>query len=468
MDDQLLESHLRIQTSPDKLSAFLLFNYITDEFACTPEQLERFIRSKGIVHGLQSQAIHNICRDPVVYSKEQTLIAVGDDAKPGADGQIRFLYDMEQKERRPAETQDGKVDFKEISQLRNVKSGQLIAERVDPKLGPPGKTVTGELIPPKPGKPARFKPGKNVVVNPEQTGIYSTIDGLVTLTDKDKINVFPVYEVNGDVDYRVGNIDFVGTVVIRGNVLSGFKVKAAGDIRVVGGVEGAEIESEGSIEITSGIMAGNKGYVKAGRNIRSSFIQDANVIAGEEVEVSQSIMHSNVRAGKRINCTGAKGLIVGGTIQAGESVTARTIGNTMSTATVVEVGVLPELRGELIEQRMLVKQLKESMDKTDKALVILDQLAAADKLTPEKMNMRMQLLATKRQASTRIDSAMERILEIEQELENTDKAKVSVLNVIYGGTKVVIGRYTKFIKDPLKRILLQYADGEVAASPYVG
>ena len=50
-------------------------------------------------------------------------------------------------------------------------------------------------------------------------------------------------------------------------------------------------------------------------------------------------MHSNVRAGRTVKCVGAKGLIVGGLIQAGERVTASMIGNSMSTATVIEVGV---------------------------------------------------------------------------------------------------------------------------------
>ena len=71
--------------------------------------------------------------------------------------------------------------------------------------------------------------------------MYAAIDGLVTKTEKEKLNVFPVYEVNGDVDYNIGNIDFVGTVVIRGNILTGFRVKASGDIRVTGGIEGAEV-----------------------------------------------------------------------------------------------------------------------------------------------------------------------------------------------------------------------------------
>ena len=80
---------------------------------------------------------------------------------------------------------------------------------------------------------------ENVVCNAEMTIMYAAIDGLFTLTGGETINVFPIYEVNGDVDYHTGNIDFVGTVVIRGNVLTGFRIRAAGDIRIVGGVEGA-------------------------------------------------------------------------------------------------------------------------------------------------------------------------------------------------------------------------------------
>lgn len=82
-------------------------------------------------------------------------------------------------------------------------------------------------------------------------------------------------------------------------------------------------------------------------------------------------MHSTVRAGKAVSCNGAKGLIVGGTIQAGERVTARTIGNSMSTTTVIEVGVLPELRNEMIHLRNQLRVFMENMDKTDKALSLL-------------------------------------------------------------------------------------------------
>jgi uncharacterized protein (DUF342 family) len=467
MDNQRLESYLRIQTSADKLSAFLTFTRIDDEFSCNAEELEIFARSKGIIHGLEVGLLGQIGVNPLAYCKEQTLIARGSAPAPGKDGYVKLVYDMKKENNQPTELDDGTVDFKEVLKLKNVKRGQMIAERFAPALGSTGMTVTGEMIPPKLGKTTRFKVGKNVVVNDEETAMYSAIDGMITLTDKEKINVFPVYEVNGDVDYSIGNIDFVGTVVIRVNVLSGFRVRASGDIRIIGGVEGAEIESEASIEITGGILAGNKGFVKAGRNVRCTFIQDGNVIAGEDVLVSQSIMHSHVRAGQSVVCSGSKGLVVGGLIQAGELVQARTIGNTMSTATTIEAGVKPELRSELVELRARLKETAANLDKAEKALVILDQLAAAGQLTPDRLAMRIKLTATKRQSIVERDELKSRLLEIERTLEDSDTSKVVVNGTIYGGTKIVIGRYTKFIKDSAQRIIFRYSEGDIVMSPYL-
>jgi len=466
VDNIQLDSYLRIQTSADKLSAFLTFSRITEDFVCGSSDLEQYVRSKGVVHGLRIDVLDQICRNPLAYCREQTLIAQGEAPGEGKDGAVRFVYDMEDRnQHKPAEDQDGKVDFKEVNRLKNVTRGQLIAELVEPTSGSSGKMVTGEVIPPKFGKKARFKIGKNVVQNGEKA-LYAAIDGLITLTDKGKINVFPVYEVNGDVDYSIGNIDFVGTVVIRGNVLTGFRVRASGDIRVVGGVEGAELESDGSIEITSGIMASNKGHVKAGRNVRSSFIQDGHVYAGEDVVVSQSIMHSTVKAGKNVICSGAKGLIVGGIIQAGEEVVARTIGNAMSTATAIEVGVNPQMREELVELRATIKQSFESNEKTEKALVILDQMAAAGQLTSDRMELRAKLNATKRQTSALIDESKARMLEIEKTLEDTNRSKINVSGTAYGGIKIVIGRYTKFVKDSAQRVSFRLMEGDIAMVPY--
>ncbi len=461
----LLDEKMAVTISNDMLSAHIHFKKADDPVKCTVHQLEEFLKSNRVVYGIKHDVLTQLAAKPQDFLYDKTLIAAGDPPKNGEDGYIKFLFERPAEAKKPTELEGGKVDHKDVNSLSNVRKGQLIAERIPAKVGAPGRAVTGEAIAPGKGKDVRFKTGKNVVMDDERMRLYAAIDGLITKTEKDKINVFPIYEVNGDVDYRIGNIDFVGTVVIRGNVLNGFKIKAMGDIRVTGGAEAAELIAEGSIEIGAGILGHNKGIVKAKRNVKSSFIQEGNVEAGEDVIVSQSILHSKVRAGRNVLCVGSKGLIVGGNIQAGEKVSARTIGNSMSTVTIVEVGVLPELRNEHVELRKKLRETADNLDKTNKALAILDQLALTGNLSQDKLALKVRLNNTRRQAFDEQNELKEQILEIEKSLEDTTVAKVEVASMIYSGTRVVIGRYTRFIKDATQRVHFKLVDGEIVMMP---
>lgn len=462
-----LDFYIRISVSEDKLIAYLLLSNVDDSFTVTAGQLEDLAKTNHIIYGLNLPLLAQIAADPKSFFHQKIAIASGTQSVAGQNGYIKFIFDLDEDDKKPLELDDGRVDYKEVVSLHNVRKGQLIGQRFLATEGLPGRAVTGEPLATKAGKEAIFKLGKNVVMDAEQMNLYSAIDGMIVRTDRDKINVFPIYEINGNVDYNIGNIDFIGTVVVRGNVLPGFKIRAAGDIRVTGGVEAAELEADGSIDISAGIVGQNKAHIKAGKSVKSSFIQDATVEVGEELTVSQSIMHSTIRAGKAVRCNGSKGLIVGGTVQAGECVTARTIGNSMSTATVVEVGVLPELRNEMITLSSQLKVYIENMDKTDKALSMLDQLAAVGQLSPDKVAMRIKLNHTKKQAVEEQHTIKERILEIEKSLEDSENAKVEILSTVYGGTKIVIGRYTKFIKDPTNRMTFRLSEGDITMSAYV-
>jgi uncharacterized protein (DUF342 family) len=109
----------------------------------------------------------------------------------------------------------------------------------------------------------------------------------------------------------------------------------------------------------------------------------------------------------------------------------------------------------------------ENMDKTEKALALLDQMAAAGQLNQEKLAMRIKLNNTKKQGIEEESAMKERILEIEKSLEDSEKARVEVVATVYGGTKVVIGRYTKFVKDPLSRVVFLLSDGDISMIPYM-
>jgi uncharacterized protein (DUF342 family) len=463
MSDQTLplDYYVNVTVSNDKLTAFVHFTNCDSNFKCSREQLETVLKANYIIYGVHQDVLSHIANNPKEFLLSKTIIATGDSPIEGENGYIQHNYELQHTGQKPAEMEDGTVDYKEIASINNVRKGELIAERIAAKEGIHGRAVTGEVLFAKAGKEDRFNIGKNVVTDAEKMFLFAAIDGMVTATDRDKINVFPIYEVNGDVDFNTGNIDFVGTIVIRGNVRTGFKVKADGDIRITGSVEGAELEAAGSIEISAGIIGQNKGLVKAAKNVKTAFIQDGIVEAGEDVLVSQSIMHSTIRAGRNVICQGVKGLIVGGTVQAGEKVVARTIGNSMATNTIIEVGVLPELRNELLQLRSQLKVHMETMEKTEKALHLLDQMAAAGLLSPDKLAMKIKLSNSKKQSTEEQNQIKERVLEIEKSLEDTEKARVEVGSIMYGGTKIVIGRYTKFIKDPASRVYFRLLDGDI-------
>ena len=66
---------------------------------------------------------------------------------------------------------------------------------------------------------------------------------------------FGSFEVDGDVDVSIGNISFVGSIIVRGTIRSGFKVEAEGDIEVWGNVEAATVQSQGNVIIRGNIWA---------------------------------------------------------------------------------------------------------------------------------------------------------------------------------------------------------------------
>ncbi|USG67952.1 FapA family protein [Brevibacillus ruminantium] len=464
---------LEVKISQDKLEAGIML-VITDQEQGTNIQINEsevreILRKSKITHGILEQVVHDLCTNPSKFTAGPVTVAVGSPSVAGTDGKIEYTFmKLNQDDKRPKELEDGRVDFYSITSIPNVAKGQLLARRTPATPGQAGKSVTGEPIVPLPGKEAVLKPGKNVVVNAERSMLYAAIDGQVSFTDKDKVNVFPVFEVNGDVDFSIGNIDFVGTVVIRGNVPTGFRVKASGDIRVLGSVEGADLEAGGSIEIKSGIVAQDKGQVVAGNDVRTSFIQNGNVTAGNQVLVSQSIMFSQVRAGKQIICNGPKGIIIGGTLQAGEKIVARVIGNTSATPTVLEVGVKPELRLELAAINKELQTVYENLRKTDQGLGVLGQmLKVTGDLAPDKKAMQIKLANTRLILEKEGKQLEARKKEVETELEGESPAAVDVYYMMYPGIKMVFGKLVRFIKQEFPRTRFLVINGEITTSTLI-
>jgi uncharacterized protein (DUF342 family) len=422
---------ISLHISDDKLAAFIVINKRSDNIVVKARELKDYIESQGVVFGFMDDILKAIEENPKNFVGQKTLVAQGRTAADGKDGYIEYVYDLSKKDVTPLEMENGRVNYKELIAIHNVTRGQRIATKIPPERGITGTAVDGTTIPAKDGKDARILIGKNVVLDSEKENIYSLIDGVMS-RQGNKVSVFPIYEVNGDVDYSVGNINFIGTVIVRGNIITGFRVVASGDIQVYGSVEGAELEAGGDIVVSHGILGQHKGYIKAGGMVSSSFIQDANVTAGTNVIVLQSILHSDVYAPHEIVCSGKKGLIVGGTLLAGHKIECRTLGNMMAQETHVEVGVQKELWDEL-------RQLRERL---------------------------RYLIAYKPKDKTEQHTIQERIMEIDHIFhEEASTARIICRGIIYPGSHIVMGKQTYVARDVIQNMYFKLIDGEITMIP---
>ena len=310
------------------------------------------------------------------------LAAEGTKAHDGADAHVVYNF-KGQREAVTLKEKDGRVDFKDISRVENVVAGQLLARKVPAEPGQPGQTVTGKLIPAEKGKDCELSVGKNVKLSEDGLSALAEINGQVLLLGG-KINVEPIYTIPGDVNLRTGNILFLGTVIVRGNVEDGFSVKAAGNIEVFGSVGKCLIDAEGDIVVHQGIAAKTEGKVRCGKSLYSKFIEHAHVDAGEYVVVTDGIVHSYVDANKMILCQGKRAQIVGGHLRASEEINSKILGSVAGTETLLEVGYDPRSKERLVQLEEARRGVEKSMEEVELNIKTLETLQRAQKKLPPR------------------------------------------------------------------------------------
>jgi uncharacterized protein (DUF342 family) len=397
-----------------------------------------FLRNNRVVYGVNQDFLREFADRPVY--KEKTVVAEGLNPEDGRHAYIQYNFETDQNKIRLREGSNGRVDFKDINIIKNVVAKQPLAKKIAPEKGVLGRTVTGKFLPARDGKDISLPLGKNVHVGDDGATILADINGQVVLAGG-KINVEPVYTVQGDVNLKTGNIMFLGTVIINGNVEDGFSVKAAGNIEVNGTVERAELDAEGDIIVHQGVTGKNSGLMKAGNSIWARFIENTTVEAGNMVVVSDGIINSQVDAFKRIICQGKRAHIVGGRLRATEEINAKILGSpTSGTETICEVGIDPRSKIQLETLAVKKVEMEKQLDEVQRNLKTLINIKKQRKSLPEDKEAQMGELMDKRQALTSdLFKNKEETVKIEEFL-NTIKTrgKVSASAKVYPGVKIII------------------------------
>src|SRR5699024_6414042 len=96
--------------------------------------------------------------------------------------------------------------------------------------------------------------------------------------------------------------------------------------------------------------------------------------------------------------------------------------------------------------------------------MLLEQLDASGQLDEAKRTMRQKLTITKSHLKQELDRMNERTHQLVRLLENSQLASVEVGQIVYPGTKIVIGRKVVLVKEAVKRAKYRLVEGNIVTS----
>ncbi|MDP8245621.1 MAG: FapA family protein [Candidatus Hinthialibacter antarcticus] len=364
------------------------------------QDIENRLSKLKVVRGIDRVRIREAIKQANEQLKpvQQWQIARGKPARHGKNGSIEWICKPTLGKKFFSIGEDGGINFYNLQKFSQVPAGEHLVSVQFPTQGMNGFDIHGHLLEGKAGKAANLEPGEGIRVDNDGKDWFSTLAGRYRF-ENDVLSVSEVLEIDGDVDFSVGNIDFRGDVVIRGSVLDDFKVKASGSVTVVGAVEAAEISAGKDVEIKKGIFGKEQGTVSAQRDVIAGFLQNADIRAGRDVAVGTQILNSQVMAARNIELRSGKGAVVGGRCVAGHTIVSRIVGAEYGTRTEIEVGidfavmeVMATMSQKMKNNTELLKQLNEAIRSyQDLDERLLDR-------AQEKCNLLEQKIKTQREA----------------------------------------------------------------------
>lgn len=362
LDERLLGCYqLRFSTSPDKLSLFLSLSVDSESEAPPPSaaMIQSVASELAAPAKLSKESKDYISR--CVKAREDVenmLIYSGTAAIAGQNGRIVFLV----KQFQPLQV--GKtierLDARFIKRFDNIEIGTVVLRRYAPDAGRNGEDVFGTPIPATPGVIAELKFDSTLELrNSQRADFEELVSKTAGYLDSDK-GLFTIkghLQIEGDVDQRIGDIEFIGSVTVTGDVMKDFSVTARQDIIVKGDVvSGTVISQQGSISIGGNIGGSStdqsaserassgalrrreqkKGpQIRARKNLSAAAIDDSDIEVGGTMSVTHDIRNSNIRVHGVL--TISEGGLIGGTTFAVKGIEAAVIGSHLETTTKIVI-----------------------------------------------------------------------------------------------------------------------------------
>jgi uncharacterized protein len=425
--------------TPNKMSAVIRLNCTEEDLFQNQEiyisKILEVLYQNGVTSGILTSIIH----EKLVVQKD-ILVASGVAPINGENAKLKYYQFAD---RKPTIKSDGKADYYDMNFIDEVKKGDWLGEKIPPTDGTPGLTITGEVVPPKKGKNINLLYDRKTVGEYEEDGkvvIRALLDGVVEFIGC-KITVGEHLIIDGDVGVATGNINFQGSVTIRGIVFDGYCVEATQDIAIQGemGISGVDkiISHFGDVFIKGGAFGKGESLIKAGKNIYVKHANECLMEAGESIHIGVYSIGSSLK-GKNIFTHPTKGKIIGGLIEAKGRVIAGTVGNQFERKTIIHVEGInrAKIKNEIEE---IVKNYEEQIVMVEK---IKSQIASMDhhigQMNDQQLEQMKDLKDIFDQYLLAIAILDERKKSLENLLETKGDGQVSIVQVAFPETSVQI------------------------------
>ncbi|MCE0495129.1 DUF342 domain-containing protein [Vibrio salinus] len=268
--------------------------------------------SKGhILKGINKLALKKVLSASVSLSPGEVFtqpVAVGKPAVNGKDARCEpLIEDVSSRVLVPQQKKGSeKLDMKDLGATVTVEEGDAVMRKFYATKGEPGFTVTGKVLDPTPGKDMELKPGKNTELSKDEPDVLvASISGLPII----KSNTVDIDNamVLKSIGVETGHVKFKGSVVVTGNVEPGMIVRATGDIMIGGFIESADVQAQGDITVTKGIIGrtisddeGPCCIVKSGQSISASYAQYSFLQAHNDINLHVHSMNNQIMCGRNL------------------------------------------------------------------------------------------------------------------------------------------------------------------------
>lgn len=415
--------------------------------AVTVSDVMQLLRERNIVCGVQGQAITQCVAQASRGEIGKGPVALGKPAAHGEPGRV---------EANPGELLPA-VGAHSGTQQWMAKQDEVLVRVVAPTDGVAGTDVYGSSLPATPGAAAALAVEGEVTFDESTQCYLARTDGLAVF-DGTRIELRRQVVWPGDFTCNDPPIDFSGKVKIRGTIRDGARVTATEDIEIGGGIEGATvISSGGSVIVKQGIAGRNRAFVSAAKLIDVRYIENATVYCAGDIMVRHAVIRSKLSAGKAMRVDLDKGVIFGGDIRAGTSVTARCLGNAAGLPTLISTGHDWAAMEQLVARevaiaalRQQVEHLAELIQRFQRARPEIEQLTPRERKAYGTLLMRHVVvkheLRAKQEEYERLDG-----------LRTLDGiGEVICREALFPGTVVKIGSATLHVKSNLPACTLRW------------